>query len=56
MKIKELIFALVQKSEQRAGKSLETRELYFWQISKSAEETENKGVVTFGLAKECAVC
>jgi hypothetical protein len=56
MKIKELIFALVQKSEGRVGKLLETRELYFGRISKSAEGIENNSVGTFGLAKEFAGC
>jgi hypothetical protein len=54
MKTKELIFALVQKSEGRVGKLLEMRELYFRRISKSSEETENKDLGTSGLAKECA--
>ncbi len=56
MKAGELAFAPMPKSEKRVREWLEMRELYFVGAAKSAEANENKNVVAFGLAKECAVC
>jgi hypothetical protein len=50
MKAKDLIFALVQKSEQGVGKLLETLELHFSAKSKSSELTDN---ARFGAAAMC---
>jgi hypothetical protein len=56
LKLKELIFALEQKSERRVRKLLETLGLYFALFSKSAEVTENMAVGTFVPAKEFVIC
>jgi hypothetical protein len=54
MKIKELIFALGQKSEEIVRKCLEMQGLVFALAAKSAQVNENKDVGIFVPAKECA--
>jgi hypothetical protein len=54
MKIKDLLFALVQKSEQIVRKRLEMQGLVFALAAKSAQANENKDVGILVPAKECA--
>jgi hypothetical protein len=53
LKIKELIFALVQKSAEIVRKRLEMRGLVFALAAKSAQVNENKDVGISAPAEEC---
>jgi hypothetical protein len=56
MKIKELIFALVQKSAERVRNVLEMQGLVFSLVAKNAEANENKRLREFAPRKEWAIC